>query len=419
VKPGQYLIVALGLAAVLTGGVAVFDSRVDPFGLAAARSAVESPGGGDSERPGAFWRKAFSVRGTMPRTVILGTSRAEAGIDPAYRGLASEYGPVLNLSLGAMSIEQMRLMLVHAKATSPVRMAVVGLDMESFLDGGRPDFDPAALEGNPESEPQSLVRLRIDVSREALSSSLATWMERSADRKVAADRGVAGDLPPRRASADLLRLFDGQRGVIWAAEFANFYGRISYLFPSWPPGTRWSSDRRRAASMKSFREMLAFARRNEIDLRLFISPVHARYLDWYERAGWWPMFEAWKRALVSAIDEESNSASDQPRFVLWDFSGFHDLAQEPVPRIGDHSTLMRWYRDTSHYSPETGGLILDQVLGGGVAAVPLPGVRLERATIDSHLEHIRAEAEAYRRRQPGEAANVAEMLAYLRRVAKR
>ena len=171
--------------------------------------------------------------------------------------------------------------------------------------------------------------------RRFLPASPRGWKVRPTGPRPTAE--LAGDLPPRRASADLLRLFDGQRGVIWAAEFANFYGRISYLFPSWPPGTRWNSDRRRAASMKSFREMLAFARRNEIDLRLFISPVHARYLDWYERAGWWPMFEAWKRALVSAIDEESNSASDQPAIRI---VGLQRLPRSrPGARAADRRSL--------------------------------------------------------------------------------
>jgi hypothetical protein len=418
--PRTYLIVALGLAAALIGGIIAVNVRADPYGLAAPAGANGPREGAEDKRPGAFWRKAFAVRDVKPRTVILGTSRAETGIDPRYPGFASGDSPVLDLSLGASSIEQIRLLLVHANATSPVRMAVIGLDMESFLDGGRPDLDPAALRGNPESEPEGLVRLRLDVSREALWSSVARWIDPAADLPVSADRG-APVAPQARGIPDaMLQDFDGQRGIIWAAEFNNFYARLPYLFPSGPPGVRWNADKRRAAAMTSFRGLLDYARREGIELRMFISPVHARYLEWYQRVGWWPLFEAWKRGLVDAIEAESTAAPGRLAFALWDFSGFHTLAAEPVPRVGDLSTRMRWYRDTSHYSPELGNLILDRVLGRPVPdGSTLPDARISRATIDRHLAGIRMGAVEYRLSQPGEVANVSEMLTYLRRVARK
>ena len=82
---------------------------------------------------------------------------------------------------------------------------------------------------------------------------------------------------------------------------------------------------------------------------------------------------------------------------------------------------MRWYRDTSHYSPEVGDLILDRILGApALDASPLPDVRLDRATIDDDL----VQDPGWRRSgtalaNPDEVADLDEMLAYLRRVAKR
>ena len=172
--------------------------------------------------------------------------------------------------------------------------------------------------------------------------------------------------------------------------------------------------------MNAFRELLRYARKHDIELRLFISPVHARYLEWYRRVGWWPLFEGWKRALVDTLDEDAMAARGRPAVVLWDFGGFHSISTEPVPELGDHSTRMRWYRDTSHYSPEVGNLILERILGApGLAPSAFPDPPLDRATIDRHLASIRTEGERYRRAEPGEVENVAEMLAYLRRVAKK
>ena len=159
---------------------------------------------------------------------------------PAF---APEYAPVLNLALGGLSIDQIRLLLIHANATSPLRMAVIGLDMESFLDDGRTDFDPSALKGNPESEPGvPRAPAAATSSREALSASIARLMTpRSrgcADRR----RGQAQDPQAWRIPDEALRLFDGQRGMIWVAEYDNFYARLPYLFPQGSAATRWNAD---------------------------------------------------------------------------------------------------------------------------------------------------------------------------------
>ena len=409
----------MALAAVLLGVIVAINMRIDPYGLALDPKRLASEPSGNEARPGAFWRKAFAVRNAMPRTIVLGTSRAEGGIDPIDQRFPSEYRPVLNLALGAASVGQMRELLTHANATSHLRMAVIGLDMESFLDDGRPDFDAAALRGNPESEPEALTRLRIEVSQKAFAASLARWIATAARREPSMGEQTV-DSPSRGGiSAADLRDFDGQRGIIWASEFANFHGRLRYLFPRAEDGTTWSSDPRRAAAMSDFHGLLKYARAEGIELRMFISPVHARYLEWYRRVGWWPLFEAWKRALVNAIDDEAKAAGSVP-FTIWDFSGFHPLALEPVPRIGDQATLMRWYRDTSHYSPEMGSLILARILGETPPDVSLlPDDRLSRSTIDRQLAETRAGADRYRAEHPGEAANVAEIVAYLRRVSRK
>ena len=91
-----------------------------------------------------------------------------------------------------------------------------------------------------------------------------------------------------------------------------------------------------------------------------------------------------------------------------------------MPQIGDHRARMQWYRDTSHYSPEVGDMILDRILGvPGFESSPLPNGRLDRSAIDGDLSEIRSAGVRYRLAEPREIADVDEMLAYLRRVAKR
>jgi hypothetical protein len=58
-----------------------------------------------------------------------------------------------------------------------------------------------------------------------------------------------------------LEEFDGQRGVIWAAEFSNFNSpAIATCSRRRRRPTQWKSDRPRAAAMSQFRELLKYAR---------------------------------------------------------------------------------------------------------------------------------------------------------------
>jgi hypothetical protein len=65
-------------------------------------------------------------------------------------------------------------------------------------------------------------------------------------------------------------------------------------------------------------------------------------------------------------------------------------------------------------------LILARLLGQSAVGDPnLAASPIQPTSIDRHLAEIREGADQYRRDQAGEVANVAEMLAYLRRVARK
>jgi len=74
--------------------------------------------------------KPYQVRRIRPDAVILGSSRAETGLDPRHPGWAGNN--VFNFGLpGATSYEVM-LAFLHAQASAPLKQAVVGLDFFGF-----------------------------------------------------------------------------------------------------------------------------------------------------------------------------------------------------------------------------------------------------------------------------------------------
>ncbi len=151
--------------------------------------------------------------------------------------------------------------------------------------------------------------------------------------------------------------------------------------------------------------MLDFARASDLDLRLFINPVHARLILAVREGGLWPQYEEWKRALVQAVAEEA-VASGKPPFQLWDFSGFNSVTSEHIPDRGDFKTIMRGYWESSHYKSETGDLLLSKMLGNSEAGNSVPsdfGQLLTPENIESWIVETRNKMRAYALREPFEA----------------
>jgi hypothetical protein len=174
--------------------------------------------------------------------------------------------------------------------------------------------------------------------------------------------------------------------------------------------------------MRAFRDLMSFAREEGIDLRLFISPTHARYLELYRRVGWWSIFEEWKRALVAALAEEAGTRPGSQAFRLWDFSGFNGVTMEALPPPTDLKTPMRWYDDSSHYSREHGNLILDRILDRPRARDEGPvevGALITTSNIEAHLRRTRTDADGYRTAFPADVAEVDMIIQLIRRIARK
>lgn len=91
---------------------------------------------------------------------------------------------------------------------------------------------------------------------------------------------------------------------------------------------------------------------------------------------------------------------------------------ETVPALGDTTTIMHWYFDSSHYTPAAGDLVLDRIFNFKSPTRTVPenfGVLLTSRNIDAHLAHIRADREQYRQSHP---EDINEIEAMAREVAK-
>jgi hypothetical protein len=323
--------------------------------------------------------KAMQVRHLRPQTIILGSSRAETGVDPAHPGW--EHKPVYNLGLSDAGLYEMKRYFDHACAVSEIRQVLLLLDFTAFLPGGKPA---------PDFREQRIQKLYWEdyllglCSWDAVEGSLATWSGAPGQKRYFPD----GSRDPV-AEDERVRSKGGVRKAFEMVE-----GRFTRTAPE---NVRMDEE-----MMKLFREIMAVARTHRADLRLAVTPVHARYLEMLDRAGSGVLFEEWKRLITRMVEEEAAN-SGLPAFPLLDFSGYNPFTTEAVPEKG----LGRYYLEGSHFNKELGNELLNRLFGDPAALKPGEfGFPLTSGQVGAHLEANRAARDLYRKERAAELATL-------------
>jgi hypothetical protein len=315
--------------------------------------------------------------------LIVGTSRAETGLDPRHPFFDAT--PCFNAAIGGQSYEESLALVRAAARGGKLRRVVAVVDFEVANSGyeGATDFVPENY--------RPWRKAALATSLDVLGLALATPRDQDLDALFHDHALWTGDgryvYPP----------------TVGGSRAASIVSESDYLSVNFfrGPGLAYTLASESSQPLERIRELIAFAHAKGVALTLVIPPVHARQSEAVGAAGLWPQWEAWKRMLVRIDEEEARKAS-RPAFALWDFSGYNEVTTEPVPALDDRSA-MRWYYESSHFNPHAGNRVLDRIAGGGDAGF---GVRLTPANIDEHLRTIREGRIAWRAANPDDVAEI-------------
>lgn len=366
----------------LVGGCAsliFFNGAVDPFGL---HRWIDVPGFNAEKVAVPDHRrltKAYLIRQTRPRGLILGTSQADAALDPGHPGWPDSARPVFNAGLPYANAYEMLRYFQHAIACGEVQEAVVGLDLVSFnaFLGNQEDFSETRLAVNSEGQWQ----------RPPVDEMLALLLSLDGTRLSVETVRRQGEAAPSNADCHA-------RFLVTEAEYAHFMWRHG------PQHTYSLGDGTPAHSyFDEYRQLLMIAREHHVKLRVFFSPIHARLLETFRALGWWSVLEDWKRTLCAITDEVNALSPDAPSCELWDFADYTAVTTESLPKAGEDDTVMKGYADPAHYSLETGNLVLDRLFNTRRPGILMPhafGFLLNGANLEAHLAAVRESGEVYR-----------------------
>jgi hypothetical protein len=375
----RLLAVLVALGALTVAGVNLLVDPFSVFGMPRIR-------GLNAEKPGFVEHlrltNTYAPYRLRPTCLIIGTSRAGRGLSPAHPGFRGQR--CYNIALPAIDAYEMQRYFQHAHAIAPLRQVVLALDFRVFH-GAR-----------DESGAFSEARFAVDADGAPNIGRWAAMLSDGAASLLSTDALLASVRTVRTQGWSSIDLAENGQWVSTAdrGNYAEaFRAYTANTFARFDEFRRAPFDLERAGA--PLRRILALAHRDQVDLRLVISPSHAWHWEAMRMAGLWERFEAIKRFVVTINREEAARAGRAP-FPLWDFSGYDGPNAEEVPLPGHGADRMQWYWEPVHYKTALGDRVLSAVLDhppqSGVANLGTP---LTDGNLEAHLAWIRLTADRF------------------------
>jgi len=367
---------------------------VDPFELFPGPS-IESFNAEKTEfHKHVLMTKAHAVRFFKPGAIILGSSRAEYGLDPQHPAWDSLARPVYNLGLPNGRIEEAFYYLKHAHAHGDLKQVVLGADFFMFGDQFRTNinFNRNRLsEANVDTIDTGWFKDIVNslFTLDATNASLDTIKSQGLGKSVLylsnGMRSSKDTWKQVRAKGGHNQVFlsDIRHDLLFEAGLAAYTLGEAHNKPS--------------PTLAIFSEFVQFCLEQGIELKIIISPMHAYKLETLYYLDLWDLFEYWKRRLTTIVETENQVNKRSIAAEIWDFSGYNSITTEPVPSKDNPGLQMRWYWEGSHYRDEMGDKLLECVLGEVAPGECSIGLQLSTVNISDHLSKIRKAGSAYRK----------------------
>lgn len=378
--PRRYPIITLAIFFLASIGIWVFCFIVDPYDLY-----PEVPGLSQERSVDLFYflrlHKPYAVERIHPQVLIVGSSRA-AGLPP--QPLERLGSPAYNAALPGATLREIRQMVEHAQAITPIKYLLVTLDHPMFRQGNSDLMIYNEANRYLKVDPSLRDRLRHLYQR-----IVDLWRSLySVDAVMDSWRALFGsDRSERITQKD--GTWDTNMGV--APSPVRLYSTLCMQY--------YDSEIAGKSSPFAFdelTELLDYADKSRIRVTLLIAPMQGLLMQTVYLAGTWESYLNWQRDLVTLVDARNSDTKifgleDNPQFIL-------EALEAPDPL----------FRDGLHYTHKAGAQITTCL--AGPCESPLNPTLLDNHSIDSYLERVDALRTQYVRENPADIAKLRKWL---------
>ena len=318
-------------------------------------------------------------------TLFLGNSRVFGGLDPRNSSLSQH--SVYNAGLPHANIYEIEKIFNYARSRNKLDKVIIGLDLGQFSEKRdvSGDFDRSLFAG----------KIPYFVSYYSNLFSITHFFDSLEIIQHNFKNEIAQNSEPQIVDGFNIRQSNYQQKkpqkqfINYARSFTSNENYLDF---------NYTQER-----INILRKIITECRQEEIEIQLFISPVHAWQLEFMEASKIFSLFESWKKDLVDLIAEDALKNADKSPIFLWDFSGYNIITTEPVP--SNSKTQMQWFNDPSHYKKEVGDIVLNIIAKNGQQRSESDrysmyqaqgfGKLINQANIETHLLEIRQQQKIY------------------------
>lgn len=364
----------------LLGMTASFNWLVDPFSIYQSVkinhfNSLKT----QQEVIGKFTIKAICALEQDYSIFILGSSRANRGIDPTHPAFNS-LGKAYNIALTGANVYELKQVIDFILTYQPyTKIIVFSLDFLMFTDriADNPNFEQSPFA----TKNYFLQHIKNTFSLDETYYSLKTVI----DNYQMDNTSILEETPCIRQGIpkhDIIIPYPHYKSSIKTL--------TSFLeAPQLYAGYCYSHTR-----LLELQQIIDTARQHHIEVKFFISPIHAWQLELIRLTGLYPTFEQWKRDLTHLLAQDQRQYPQQPIYPLYDFSSYHELTTESVPRQQEQQ--MQWFWESSHYKKQLGNLVINKLFHYQVEQQPADfGILIDEQNIETHLAHIRQAQQRY------------------------
>jgi hypothetical protein len=298
--------------------------------------------------------KPLEVWKYQPKTIFLGSSRAQEGLDPSFLD-GTRFAPAYNASVPASSVALNAAYLRQFIRLDPqLRTVVVELFFDQFIGGSSP------LENQQIADVGSLVNF-VETTQSLLLS---------ADALYASAQTIATNL---RTTVPVVGI--GPRGNFYFppdhSALANFNGFSAGIWRLDVPPSILLFPKLNEVEFQAFLDIIQICRKHDLELFFILAPNHAYDEYRVETTEIWPQVEDWLHRISVAEN-------------VYSFSQPNEWTYEPVSK---HMTY--WY-DPLHFTREMGRYILAALSGTTLGGAPSNFVvRMRPDIVSAHIAQRR------------------------------
>ena len=348
----------IGFLILILGAVCLINYIVDPYGIYKTSYFPDKP----KDSTQARLIKAVKLNELKPVSIVVGTSRADMGINPEHKYFEK---PSYNTSLPGSSIYEIKFYIKNAIFNGNLKHILLVADWRMFNDNIKKVNELESYFKN--FNPYGYL-----LNMKTLEDSYYTFNNQG-QKSMYLPNGLLSDVH--------MGIYVKQSGghLSLMNKDDNFYYSLFPKSNNIYIGTNRNS-------FDDFKEILKLCYENNIKLDIVFGPSHIRLWEAFSHYHDINIWYKWKKDVVLAVEEMANKENKTPYKVM-DFSVYHELTAEKVPV--DKDIEMKYHFESSHYKKELGNIVLDRLLD--ISPYKDFGVELNSQNIDAHIEKLKVD----------------------------